>query len=210
MTILIGSTSKEIRERWQQILGSRHQLQGVSSVAELSASLERKNIELVLLHRAMVDLEYIATIKAAPVFVLADLPDDDEACALLRAGVIGYANTYMATARLAEAIRIVLAGKVWVGQKLMQKIISGTMSAVLRQKEPAQPAAHNLSEREWEVAMRVSKGQSNLTIAAEMDISERTVKAHITSIFKKTATESRLQLALHMKALLSSNPSITS
>ena len=68
-------------------------------------------------------------------------------------------------------------------------------------KRTETPPEHRLSDREWEVALLVSKGNSNLEIAAELNISERTVKAHISSIFKKTNTESRLQLALYVKAL---------
>jgi DNA-binding NarL/FixJ family response regulator len=54
----------------------------------------------------------------------------------------------------------------------------------------------DLSERELDVAQYVSKGLSNKQIAFEMDITERTVKAHLTSIFKKTNTKDRLSLAL--------------
>jgi DNA-binding NarL/FixJ family response regulator len=159
-------------------------------------------MNLILLHRSMIDLDFLTHINGVPVFVLSDLPDDKEAYFLLKNGAIGYSNTYISAVRLHEAVHIALSGKVWVGQKLMQKIIAGTMSAI-HQQGLTTPLNHNLSDREWEVALRVSKGQSNLTIAAGMDISERTVKAHISSIFKKTHTESRLQLALHIKALLS-------
>lgn len=202
MTILICSANASTRERWRQILQDSHKLQEVASGPELLTTLQQQTIDLILLHRSMVDLEFMSKIEGAPLFVLSDLPDDREAYFLLKIGAIGYSNTYISAVRLKEAIHIALSGKVWVGQKLMQKIIAGTMSAVHKQGRSG-PPAHNLSDREWQVALKVSKGQSNLAIAAEMDISERTVKAHISSIFKKTNTESRLQLALHVKALLS-------
>ena len=83
----------------------------------------------------------------------------------------------------------------------MQKVINETTSS-LDEKQTKIPPQHNLSDREWEVALLVGQGKSNLVIAADLNISESTVKAHISSIFKKTKTESRLQLALHVKALL--------
>ena len=46
------------------------------------------------------------------------------------------------------------------------------------------------------VAEAVARGQANLEIAADLDISERTVKAHIASIYEKTKAGSRLSLAL--------------
>lgn len=202
MTILIGSASTAARERWRQILQDSHRLLEVTSGQELIELLQKQTVDLILLHRSMIDLDFIAKIKGSPLFVLSDLPDDNEAYSLLRMGAVGYSNTYISAVRLKEAVHIALSGKVWVGQKLMRKIIAGTMSAIHKQGITT-PPAHNLSDREWQVALKVSKGQSNLAIAAEMDISERTVKAHIGSIFKKTNTESRLQLALHVKSLLS-------
>jgi len=202
MTILIGSASTTTRERWRQILKDNYNLLEITSGQELLAALQQQTIDLILLHRSMVDLDFISTISEARIFVLSDLPNDQEAYFLLKNGAMGYSNTYISSVRLKEAVSVALSGKVWVGQKLMQKIIAGTMSAI-HKKNLTTPPAHNLSDREWEVALRISKGQSNLTIAAEMDISERTVKAHISSIFKKTSTESRLQIALHVKALLS-------
>lgn len=202
MKIVISSASTATLERWKSILQDQYQLLEASTGEELSAILDRQAVDLVLLHRSMVDLDFISGLQSTTFFVFSDRPEDAEAYTLLRMGAAGYANTYISAVRLKEAVHVALSGRVWVGQKLMQKIIRGTTAAVHRQPPAVQPT-HNLSDREWEVAVRVSKGQSNLTIAADMDISERTVKAHISSIFKKTGTESRLQLALHVKALLS-------
>jgi DNA-binding NarL/FixJ family response regulator len=54
----------------------------------------------------------------------------------------------------------------------------------------------SLTKREREIADLVAQGQSNLEIAANLDIAERTVKAHLSSIYEKTKTGSRLNLAL--------------
>ena len=53
-----------------------------------------------------------------------------------------------------------------------------------------------LTTREKEIANLIAQGQSNLEIAANLDIAERTVKAHLSSIYEKTKTGSRLNLAL--------------
>jgi DNA-binding CsgD family transcriptional regulator len=53
-----------------------------------------------------------------------------------------------------------------------------------------------LTNREREIAQLIAQGQSNLEIAANLDITERTVKAHLSSIYEKTKTGSRLNLAL--------------
>jgi DNA-binding NarL/FixJ family response regulator len=201
MKILICSTNAATRERWQQILQDEYALLEAESLQEILTNLAQQKINLILLHRSMIDLDFIAQLKNAQVFIFSDLPDDNEAYSLLRAGAIGYANTYISAVRLKEAVNLALAGKVWVGQKLMRKIIQGATS-IAHKSGTLTPPPHDLSDREWEVALRVSKGWSNLAIAAELNISERTVKAHIGSIFKKTKTESRLQLALYVKETL--------
>jgi two-component system nitrate/nitrite response regulator NarL len=201
MAILICSANAGTRERWKQILQDDHDLLEATTVAELSEAVRKQNVDLILLHRSMVDMHLIAALTGTRFFVFSDKPDEKEAITLLRLGSVGYANTYISPVRLKEAVNIVLAGRVWVGQKLMLSIIRGSAKGKEEQGLDTLPS-HTLSEREWEVALLVSKGRSNLEIAASLNISERTVKAHISSIFKKTNTESRLQLALHIKNLL--------
>ena len=53
-----------------------------------------------------------------------------------------------------------------------------------------------LTPRELQVARMVHKGGNNKTIARKLDISERTVKAHLSSIFRKLNIENRLHLAI--------------
>lgn len=202
-TILLGSDVKTVRQRWKQVLQNDYQLREASSGPEVQTAIGSQPIALILLHRSMVALDFFAGLKGHRFFVFTDIPEDNEAYTLLKMGASGYANAYMSPARLREAVRVALSGRVWVGQKLMQKIISGATRSLLM--EDNGPPDKNLSEREWEVALLVSRGRSNLEIAAELDITERTVKAHIGSIFKKTKTASRLQLALHMKNLLAAN-----
>ena len=135
-------------------------------------------------------------------FILSDQPDEDEGLTFLKLGVIGYANTYISPARLSEAVRLVISGSVWVGQKIMQRLVQDTISAGRERDTPSKQAAEtiqalkDLTEREMEIAKLVAKGESNLEIAYELDITERTVKAHLSSVYNKTSTGNRLNLAL--------------
>ena len=197
MSILLCSFDKALRERWAKILGEVYQIREIGSGAELHKIMKGGDVDLILLHRSLVDFEYISTLKSLPFVVLADRPDDSEAVSVLRSGALSYTNSYVSEPRLLEIVKVALAGRVWINQGLLQRIIrgTGTKSEII--------ASHEiLTGREIEVAQLVSKGLSNLEIAAELDISDRTVKAHMGSIFKKTHTSSRLQLALYMKNLL--------
>jgi DNA-binding NarL/FixJ family response regulator len=58
------------------------------------------------------------------------------------------------------------------------------------------PALELLSERERAVALCVARGESNKEITQKLDIAERTIKAHLTTIFEKLGVRDRLQLAV--------------
>jgi len=201
MVILTVSANEMVRERWKQILREDYNLIEAASYREMAECLARQSVDIVLLHRSLCDMKLLASLAGKRFFVLADAPDEDEAISLVRLGAVGYANSYAAPAFLREAVRMVLEGRVWLGQKVVQKIIEGNAKAIDGIEFQSSPDP-NLSDREWQVAFLVGKGKTNLEIAAELDISERTVKAHISSIFKKTTTNSRLQLALYVRNLL--------
>ena len=57
----------------------------------------------------------------------------------------------------------------------------------------------NLTRREYEIATLVGNGESNKQIARRLDITERTVKAHLTEVFRKLDVADRLKLALIVK-----------
>jgi len=201
MKVIVCSAEDSLRQRWKKILEKEYQIMESDSVNNLKTALEKESAGLILLHRSMVDLEFISKIRETCFLVLADVPQDEEAVTVLRMGAFGYANSYTSPPLLLEAVKSALSGRVWIGRSLLQKIIRGT-SAVREKADGTVSAAVVLSDREFEVAEHVSSGLSNHEIGFELGISERTVKAHIGAIFKKTNTTSRLQLALYMKGEL--------
>lgn len=200
MNLLLCSTDKTILDRWEKFLENSYRIQKANTIGDVVKMLEDGGIDLILLHRSLVDLKFIESLHDRPYITLADIPDDREAVKILRSGALGYTNAYISASRLKEVVKAVLSGRVWIGKQLLQKIIRGT-NATIEKTQEADGPREILSAREEEVAQLVSKGLSNLEIAAHLDISDRTVKAHISSIFKKTQTTSRLQLALYMKGL---------
>ena len=205
VVILICSDNQAVRSRWHSLLKDNpHKLYLADSVLELTRLLAVNEIELLLLHRSLIDKKTLANIRnAAPatkIFLLSDRPNDDEGVAFLKLGVIGYANTYISPTRLNEAVDIVSFGAVWVGQKIMQRLIREAAST----NNPALPQNNDhllrgLTAREQQIAQLVVKGLSNPEIAKQLDIVERTVKAHLSAIYAKTGTSSRLNLALLLK-----------
>lgn len=201
MAILLSSANRSVIKRWQDFLAGAHQLEEATSVGELRSRCAEGAFDLLLIHRSLVDMDTFSEIRglssSGRFFLLSDRPNEEEGLAFLKLGIVGYANTYISRARLGEAVRVILNGGIWLGQKVMQGLIRETYA---RAKQKAASSSEQrlagLTPRERAVAELVAQGQSNLEIAYHLKITERTVKAHLTSIYEKTGTGSRLNLAL--------------
>jgi two-component system nitrate/nitrite response regulator NarL len=200
MAILLSSADRSVIKRWSDLL-SPHPMEQAATLAEVRRRCTAKAFDLVLLHRAIVDIPAFAELrKAVPsgrFFLLSDQPNEEEGLAFLKVGIAGYGNTYISPGRLAEAVRIIAGGGVWLGQQVIQRLILETAARAQEQGAPdaAQKLA-GLTKMERRVAELVARGETNLEIAADLKITERTVKAHLTSVYEKTKTGNRLSLAL--------------
>ncbi len=204
MTILLCSANETVRTRWDTILSPRYPILHLDSLNSLLKSPAAGRTDgLALIHMSDSTREEARQLGdisiAAKVFFFSDRPRDVEGIALLKQGAVGYANTYISPARLEEAVNVVLSGRIWVGQALMQRLISAS-APMTRETTNLPPGAiiEELSPRERQIALLISQGFSNQAIAEQLYISERTVKSHLGSIFSKTGIQSRLQLALLM------------
>jgi len=125
---------------------------------------------------------------------------------MFSAGVRGYCNAHATAANLRRVANVVQAGGLWIGEALMQRLLTATRTAMLR--KPVVPPAIDenasasedrlsvLSKRELEVARTVAGGSSNKEVARQLGITERTVKAHVGAVFQKLNVRDRLHLAL--------------
>ena len=122
-------------------------------------------------------------------------PNDQEGQRALIAGACGYLHAYTPVTGIDKILRHVMSGEIWVGQSLMARMLSQISQA---QPEQQQAWAKDLTTRERDVARYVAQGHTNQSIADSLGISERTVRAHINSIFTKLEVNDRLQLALRV------------
>ena len=201
MAILLSSANKSVITRWESLLGGRYPLEQTTLLRELKSRCTEKRFDLILLHRPLVDMDAFSELRrAAPLskfFLLSDQPNEEEGLAFLKLGIVGYGNTYISQARLVEAVRVISGGAVWLGQKVIQQLILESYSKAKEQVAPGSgQRLAGLTPAEHKVAELVARGQSNLEIAFNLKITERTVKAHLTSIYEKTKTGSRLSLAM--------------
>lgn len=129
-----------------------------------------------------------------PIVVLANVPSEEEGYRALQAGASGYSNTLATPDLLRQIALVVENGGIWVGRDLKQRLL-GAFQPLM-----ADPAATDtlgtLSPRQQEVAVAVAKGASNKEVARALAITERTVKAHLSSIFEHLGVRDRVELAL--------------
>ncbi|MDT8404503.1 response regulator transcription factor [Sulfuriflexus sp.] len=201
--IILCSTDEKVLARWQQGLDVSEKYIVCTDQVDLNASINRHQDSLVLLQLNFPDLinadDVAKLVLAQPsirVIVCADVPDDEQGLALLKAGVYGYCNTWVASAQLGRIIEQVKAGEVWVGRNLILRLINDLSAATQAESPMGHECLKALTQREYEVAKLIGEGNSNKRIANELDITERTVKAHLSTIFRKTDCKDRIQLAL--------------
>ncbi|HCN68510.1 MAG TPA: LuxR C-terminal-related transcriptional regulator [Candidatus Accumulibacter phosphatis] len=131
-----------------------------------------------------------------PLVILADEPDEESALAAFNAGAAGFCNGHAAAAVLQQVAAVVGSGGIWIGQDLMKRLLAAT-ARLFGERETASAAWRGkLTPREQEVALALAKGASNKEIARQFDISERTVKFHVSALLDKLAVRDRLQLSL--------------
>lgn len=137
-----------------------------------------------------------ARLAGRPLVLLADEPSQDEAMAALAAGAAGYCNGHAAPEVLRQVATVVENGGIWVGRGLMQRLLTATARLAPAGEDNEQAWRAPLTPREQETAVLLAKGASNKEIARQLEITERTVKAHVGAMLEKLGARDRLQLSL--------------
>jgi len=127
---------------------------------------------------------------ATKVVMLTAFEDEDQLLAAFKGGARGYVVKGVPTRDLANIVRLVAAGDVYVSRTLAASLLSE-----LTGKRAYDPLSE-LSERESEILSLVAEGQTNREIGERVHLAEKTVKNHITNILGKLRVRSRVEAAL--------------
>jgi len=200
--ILLYSSNPQISGMCKSHLAEIHSL-------KIIATLEpQHHADILLLDARAVDrtpeLLSIAPSHASHYLIIGHRwPEQKQIQALLH-GASGYFEQTQPPELLIKAISSIQSGEIWIHRKLVPQVIQSMIAKAkyditAHTLSPDTPIAlSSLSKREIDVATRIATGQNNKQIAQNLNISERTVKAHLTSIFKKLNISDRLHLALLM------------
>lgn len=202
--IILATADDKICTRWSSSLEASSTSESAKSLSELHDQLSRHPHATVILHASLPGFGGLSDIKAliatfpyANLFVLADIPLEQEGVEMVRAGVLGYANTHLRKEILKEAVKVISLGEIWVSKRLLQWLVQHCGTPALDKMNTGSfMALETLTPGEQKVLRHLLDGDSNKQIAHKLNITERTVKAHLTSIYRKTGVQDRLHLAL--------------
>ncbi|PMR71603.1 response regulator transcription factor [Halomonas heilongjiangensis] len=136
--------------------------------------------------------------RGATLMVLSYAPNSLEAFQALNAGARGYAHA-LSPAELLRQVEVVTTNQgIWVWPELLAQVVGGTFKALGGESRLQEEILAVLTGRERAVALAVAEGQSNKAVARRLDITERTVKAHLGAVFRKLGVRDRMQLILRL------------
>ncbi len=144
----------------------------------------------------------LAAVPTARVVVLTTFEEDEEIFEAMRAGAIGYLLKACSADKLCDSVRAAAQGTSVLEPSVAAKMMAELNRLSSREaKRAAQPLADPLSERELGVLKLLAAGCSNKEIGAQLNITEGTVKNHMTNVLGKLGVLDRTQAALKAREL---------
>ena len=206
--ILILSHPSESIESWSNELAKYYNVEITQNIPEkkvINDSCQMLIINIDALESDQIKLAELKSVGIKTLLVGKNWPEHKQIAALV-AGASGYCDLTVSAVLMVKAIASVVRGEIWLERHLIPQVI-GTLiqsnppaAEAEEDQEAKKELLNSLSNRELDVAKLIRTGKSNKRIASTLFISERTVKAHLTSIFKKMQVADRLHLAISLKS----------
>lgn len=189
-----------VREWLTQLINQQPDLLVCGEAESVPAALEAlaaAGVDLAVVDLSLRDSAGLELIKSlqkiapgVPVLVLSMHDESLYAERAFRAGARGYVNKRESAQRVVEAIRRVLEGKLYVGEKTAEVLAGQT----LRGASLARPAIERLSDRELEVFQKLGQGIGTRQIAEDFCVSIKTIQAYCARIKEKLNVGSATEL----------------
>lgn len=201
ITVLLADDHETVREGLKLLIDAQDDMQVVGEASDGTVALRRAaelSPDVVVMDASMPQMNGLAatrTLLQSPthpaIVVLTRHPDEAYLQEFLRAGALGHVLKQSASAELVAAVRAAAAGQQYVDSTLRAKV-TGTYVRRHSRRTPEQ--APQLSERETQVLRLIAWGHGNKEIAAELDISVKTVEVHRTNAMRKLGLAGRIDI----------------
>ena len=193
-----------VRQGIKSLLGLVDDIIVIAEASDGQAGLEcikQHQPDVILLDLRMPVMDGIGLLKALrdesisiPVLILTTFDDDALLLEGLKAGAKGYLLKDVSLEQLTSAIRTLHEGKTLIQPAVTERILRGLQN--LSQESDALDVPDALTERETEVLRLMAGGYSNKEIAKALDLSEGTVKNHVSSVLSKFGVRDRTRAVL--------------
>ena len=204
-TIIVDNDSL-IREIVEKILEDNNQIKLIFKAEdgyECLDYLEKNKVDIVLLDIGMPKMNGIEVLEKikksnskAKVIMLTSCKDKEIVLKCLNIGAEGYLSKAIDSEGLVDAIIKVMDGEVITFPKVSD-LIKEDMDYV-KKKIEENSKSQRLTKRELQLMSLISKGMSNKSIASNLNISDKTVKNHVSSVLKKIDLNDRTQIAVYV------------
>lgn len=210
MSVLV-TNRESFEELWRGILNPEGSIVRCNELGAVAQFLENSSRRLVVIDVGdpgiiSSDTKVLAElVKRARVLLGGRNFSVENELSSLAAGVAGCCSPSLTVAELSTVVEVVLKGGIWVSKEALPILLNRLqgLAAAQSRQHPEKSDGQNfekgwsqLTPREREIASRVARGETNKVIARHLDISDATIKAHLTSVFQKLQVTGRLQLAL--------------
>jgi len=203
MKILLCDDQAVIRDGLEMLLNLEKDMQVIGSASDGAEAIElaaQKQPDLILMDLKMpgtngieATREIRARFPEIKILVLTTYDDDEWVFDTIRAGASGYLLKDTPRQKIVEAIRGTMDGKSFLDPSVAGKLMNQVAS---NQTQPASVLAERLTERELDVLRLIAKGFNNSDIAAQLHLSEGTVRNHVSAILEKLNVSDRTQAAV--------------
>lgn len=214
MDILIATPQQQTQQRLANIAGELGMIRYAETWPQVVDAFSA-SCAMALIDAALLDHDLIARIHhlhslCPPTRIarLCDEQNDAIQVETLAAGAFGTIRLSQSDETILRAIKLINNGQAWIERHLvpmlMQRLtlLRGAPPPPVQPPPPPlgknSPAMNTLTSREKDVLCLLSAGKSNKLIARQLDITDRTVKAHLTSIYRKLGVTDRVHLILHL------------
>lgn len=205
ITVLIADDHAMMRQGLKQILELEKDISVVAQASNGSEAVKlarEKKPDIILMDINMPGINGLQAIKDlkfekshSKIIVLTIHEDREYLFKTIQMGAEGYVLKDAEPTVLIDAIRSVYSGQSYIQANMTKELVKEFNRVTLHEKDKHEE--NNLTSREIEVLELIAEGMINKEIAKHLYISEKTVKNHVSNIFKKLNVSDRTQAAIY-------------
>lgn len=200
LNIVLLDKHQLFREGVKQVLdteASFHIIVNSDDYSVLNSALDVYSVDVVLLDIQMfmeneTHVRNFIKDTETEVIVLSNNGEEAYVTEVIKSGINGYLLKEMDIHSFIKAIKVVMQGASYIHPSASEYLVKDYRK-LLEEETGVMAPLHLFSKRECEVLQLLTDGQSNRKIAETLDISEKTVKNHVSSLFKKMKVNGRTQ-----------------